>query len=184
MLSSLNHKVIQVFEEHSKLSYLVNSIKMASVEAVAVAAILHMILRVPLNISCDAQFPSNGPSVPTHIVCIGVLSIIYCNRVLPYRFYDCSVGVKCFIESSIAVGLLELCMAVWKSVELLISVIVSEILLRFDIVSMQTLTQNECVIIGSFTIPLSLMMLFTAYQVNNEIRSAAIASSEDENNNL
>lgn len=155
---------------------------MASGEAVAVAAILHMILRVPINLACGTQFPSNGPNLPRHIVCIGVLSIIYCNRVLPYRFYDCSVGVKFFIESSIAVGIVQLCMAVWASVELLISVIVSEILLGFDIVSMQTLTQNECIIIGSFTIPLSLMILFTVYQVNNEVQRSAISQLEVENN--
>lgn len=157
---------------------------MASAEAVAVAAILHMILRVPLRLSCDARFPTSGPSLPTHVVCIGVLSIIYCNRVLPHRFYDCSMGLKCFIESSIAVGILELCMGVWASVELLISLIISEILVRLDIVSKDALTKNECVIIGSFTIPLALMMLFTAYQVNTEIHRQPLTPLEDENNNV
>lgn len=139
---------------------------MASVEAIAVTTFLHLILRFLLHLSCDAQIQTTGPKVASDLVGVAILLVIYNNRVLPLRFIDSSIVVKCFIESSIALSILELCMVVWTSVELLIALIVSKTLLGFNIISKKTFSQNESLIIGSFTIPLSVIMLFTVYHIN------------------
>lgn len=140
---------------------------MASVEAIVVTVFLHLILRFPLHISFEVQ--SVGPRAASVIVDIAILLLIYNNRVLPIRFSDHSIQVKCFIESFLATCILELCKVVWTSFEILIAVIVSAILLGFDIISRKTMSENETLIIGSFTMPLSLMILFTVYQTNTRI---------------
>lgn len=142
---------------------------MASVESIVVTVFLHLILRFPLHVSCDAQIQLVGPRAASFIVDIAILLLIYNNRVLPIRFSDYSIEVKCLIESFLATCILELCKVVWTSFELLIALIVSRTLLGFDIISNKTLSENETVIIGAFTMPLSLMILFTVYQTNARI---------------
>ncbi|KAH8403241.1 hypothetical protein KR222_008900 [Zaprionus bogoriensis] len=139
---------------------------MASSESVFIAAFVHLTLRYSMHISTEEQFHTPGPGLPTAIVCVTMLLIIHHNRIMPNRYQDISIAFKCLLESFVAFCLLELCMLFWASIEYSVYLIASGTLLGLDVLSRKTYFQHENLIIGSFTLPLSLTILAITLQVN------------------
>ncbi|XP_064553799.1 uncharacterized protein LOC135439103 [Drosophila montana] len=140
---------------------------MAAIESVVLAGLLHLIFRFALYITPQSKLQTPGPVLPTAIVFLALLDVIYDNRILPLRFNNMSPGFKYIFETIMAVCLLEMGMLIWQSIEHSIYLFAKGTLLGLDVVSKQTYYKQENLIIGAFTLPLSLAILITAAQATD-----------------
>ncbi|XP_030381180.1 uncharacterized protein LOC115629023 [Scaptodrosophila lebanonensis] len=134
---------------------------MASIIAISLAAMMHLVLRVSFYIQPNEKQSAPGPALPTIIVCIALLDIIYDNRILPQR-YECMVpkAFKYLCEAGIAIFFLEVGMLIfWATIEYVIYLTSRALLLSLGLVSMQTYNKHETFMVGLFTVPLSLFIL-------------------------
>ncbi|EDW03052.1 uncharacterized protein LOC6561785 [Drosophila grimshawi] len=140
---------------------------MASSESVFLAGLVHLMIRFIFYITPQSRLGTPGPAISTAIVGVALLDIIYDNRIIPLRFNDMSAGFQYMVETVVAIVLLEFGMLIWTSIEHSIYLFAKGTLLGLSVVSKPTYYRNENLIIGSFTLPLSLAILIMAAQATD-----------------
>ncbi|KAL7744187.1 hypothetical protein ACLKA6_009160 [Drosophila palustris] len=136
---------------------------MASAFSVLVAGLMHFFIRIVILNESAMKFDTPGSTLPSCIVCLALMDLIYDNRLVPLDLYGTPKwvkGMKLMFETAIAFLLLEVGnLLVWKSLELSLFIVVQTLLLGLGLVSLETYERHEALIIGAFTSSLALAIL-------------------------
>ncbi|KAM8720012.1 hypothetical protein ACLKA7_006123 [Drosophila subpalustris] len=136
---------------------------MASAFSVLVAGLMHFFIRIVILNESAMKFDTPGSTLPSCIVCLALMDLIYDNRLVPLDLYGTPKwvkGMKLMFETAIAFLLLEVGnLLVWKSLELSLFIVVQTLLLGLGLVSPETYERHEALIIGAFTSSLALAIL-------------------------
>ncbi|XP_017857758.1 PREDICTED: uncharacterized protein LOC108610271 [Drosophila arizonae] len=143
---------------------------MASIEAVLVAGVMHLVLQYSLYITPLTTFSTPGPTLPTIIVCVALLDIIYANDIVPLCMDERPMVFKYIAECLVAIFILEVGMLVfWQTLEHVVVMIARTLLLGKELVSSEYYYEHEAVLIGAFTVPVSLIVLATVVSFTNHM---------------
>ncbi|EDW63558.1 uncharacterized protein [Drosophila virilis] len=144
---------------------------MASLESVLVAGLVHLFFRFALYITPQSTLLTPGPTLPTIIVGVAILDLIYDYRIVPLSMYKRARGIKYICECFVAILFLEVGMLIfWQTIEHLVYLIAKMLLLEMDIVSLDYYYRHETFIIGSFTLPISLGILVLVSRITNHFK--------------
>ncbi|TDG47203.1 hypothetical protein AWZ03_006334 [Drosophila navojoa] len=141
---------------------------MAAIESVVVAGFVHLVIRFALYVTPQTVLKTPGPATPTFIVCLALMDLIYHSRIIPQRFDDMSTTFKYAFECLTVIFLLELGMLLWESIEHTIFLVVKGALLSMKVIPKPTYYKQQNVIIGAFTLPLSLVIFAAVEQSHNK----------------
>ncbi|KAH8378249.1 hypothetical protein KR093_010434 [Drosophila rubida] len=137
---------------------------MTPMDSVMVASVVHLTFRYGFNITPQSRLNTPGPVLPTAIVFVAVLNIIYDNRLIPERFDNVSTGLRSTLEVISSIVLMEATMLFWMSVEHCVYLSSKHTLIRMDVVTKSTYHRHEKEIIGAVTYPLSVAILVITSQ--------------------
>ncbi|KAH8415068.1 hypothetical protein KR215_001835 [Drosophila sulfurigaster] len=140
---------------------------MTSMDSVVVASIVHLIFRYGFNMTPQSKLQTPGPSIPTVIVFVAVLNIIYDNQFIPSRFDNVPAGFRYTLEVVSSIVLMESVMIFWMSVEHCVFLLSKQTLLGLELVSRSTYMQHETQIIGGITYPLSVVIFVITSQTTD-----------------
>ncbi|TDG47202.1 hypothetical protein AWZ03_006333 [Drosophila navojoa] len=143
---------------------------MASIEAVIVAGVVHLFLQYSLYITPLTTHSNPGPALPTIIACVALLDIIYANHIVPLCMDEKPMVFKYIAECLVAIFIMEVGMLIfWQTLEHVVVMIARSLLLGKELVSSEYYYDHEMVLIGAFTVPVSLIVLATIIGFNNHM---------------
>ncbi|KAI8038029.1 uncharacterized protein LOC128253460 [Drosophila gunungcola] len=138
---------------------------MTSLACVFIAGLTHLVdLLAPS--SKNPTIP--GPQLPTLIVAIAAMDLIWDNCFIPQRLNVLPTVVKRIYELAVAFLLLEIAIHVlWKTMEQICFLLVKIGLLATGLVSESIYEKYEVFWVGSVTVPLALLILAFAGQATD-----------------
>ncbi|XP_023175061.1 uncharacterized protein LOC111602292 [Drosophila hydei] len=139
---------------------------MAATRSVLLAGLVHLLIEL-LHLTPQLGLKTPGPVTPTIIVSLALMHIIYNTRIIPQRLNDWPPALKCIFESVTVILIFELSMLFWESIEHTIYLVVKGSLLTTKVISKETYHKQEYVIVGAFTLPLSLAIFAAVAQSYN-----------------
>ncbi|XP_016985775.1 uncharacterized protein LOC108049182 [Drosophila rhopaloa] len=130
---------------------------MTHLTCVLIAGLSHLIHYFALS-SKGPMIP--GPQLPSLIVVVAAMDLIWDNCFIPRRFDILPAVVKRIYELAVAFLLLEIAIdVVWRTMEQMCFLLIKIVLLGTDLVAESSYEKYEAFWVGSVTLPLSLLIL-------------------------